>query len=32
VQFKDITIREFPAMPNLPTWEGVELKAWPKRN
>ncbi len=32
VQFKDIDIREFPPLPNTPTWEGVELKAWPKKN
>ena len=31
VQFKDITIRELPRIAGLPTWEGIELKAWPRK-
>ena len=30
VQFKDIALRELPDTPGIKTWEGVELKAWPK--
>lgn len=31
VQFKDVTLRELPPTNGAPTWEGVELKAWPKK-
>ena len=31
VQFKDIIIRELPPTEGAKTWEGVELKAWPKK-
>ena len=32
VQFKDLSIRELPSSDGAPTWAGVELKAWPKKN
>jgi len=32
VQFKDISIKELPPTVGAPTWKGVELKAWPKKN
>lgn len=31
VQFKDLSIRELPPTEGAKTWEGVELKAWPKK-
>ena len=31
VQFKDISIRQLPPTEGAPTWEGVELKAWPRK-
>lgn len=31
VQFKDVTIRELPETVGAKTWEGVELKAWPRK-
>jgi hypothetical protein len=31
VQFKDISMRELPPTEGATTWEGIELKAWPKK-
>lgn len=31
VQFKDISLRELPPTKGATTWEGIELKAWPKK-
>jgi type 1 glutamine amidotransferase len=31
VQFKDISIRELPPTEGAKTWEGVEVKEWPKK-